>query len=164
MRRLGALGDGNQDQSKILPCLYTYLLDFMPQPRPKQFDSYRYIIPRRVGCRVPLFGVRVEEGKECTNIRESNISSFTLFMMRKWCFFAQRGQPSSGRRNTNTSKGKMYISEDDIEFISSWYDSFNSILLLSRRVQHELPSLSSFSIVKRESSALRHRQNKLSWV
>ncbi|XP_074560096.1 mRNA cap guanine-N(7) methyltransferase 1 [Curcuma longa] len=65
MRRLGALGDGNHDQSTLSQ---------------DEWDvAYLYL----------------------------------AFVLKK------RGQPSSGRRNTSANKGKMYISEDDIEFISS---------------------------------------------
>ncbi|CAL9078307.1 unnamed protein product [Musa textilis] len=65
MRRLGALGDGNQDRSALSQ---------------DEWDvAYLYL----------------------------------AFVLRK------RGHPSSSRRNSNINKGKMYISEDDIEFIGT---------------------------------------------
>ncbi|KAG6515919.1 hypothetical protein ZIOFF_026365 [Zingiber officinale] len=65
MRRLGALGDGNHDQSTLSQ---------------DEWDvAYLYL----------------------------------AFVLKK------RGQPSSGRRNTSANKGKMFIAEEDIEFISS---------------------------------------------
>ncbi|CAL9761399.1 unnamed protein product [Musa acuminata subsp. burmannicoides] len=68
MRRLGALGDGNQDQSTLSQ---------------DEWDvAYLYL----------------------------------AFVLRK------RGQPNLSGRNNNTNRGKMFLSEDDIEFIGGSHD------------------------------------------
>ncbi|URE25821.1 mRNA cap guanine-N7 methyltransferase [Musa troglodytarum] len=88
MRRLGALGDGNQDQSKL-------------------FSSMTLSTP-------PLMMALTQVSKNAGTLSQDEWDVaylYLAFVLRK------RGQPSLSRRNDNTNRGKMFLSDDDIEFI-----------------------------------------------
>ncbi len=148
MRRLGALGDGNQDKSKFFffffNCLYYFFPFYSLLPcslsshiasDPPRWNSCwycfvicRYTLTRWMGSSLFVLGICLEEGKY--HIR---MHTHTVHLWQQYWYYVtsnlkvryilcsfQRGQPDRTQGNNRKDRGQMNISKEDIMNISRW--------------------------------------------